>query len=356
MTINKEFPIIEIEINVFDTVLKILVFLSTLVCLPDRGLFVFEQIWFHISVIILSLSAFASKKQRSFNPCLLIGFNAVFILNVFTHDFNPLVMQYALNVFLLSLVMFLVASYTQNWRSVIKWIFASYIVTSIVLVFQLYGYNLILNSLGEDSGGLMGNLPRLSFLACLVLPLAFKSRAKSILIPLIMLSVGYVFPQYCIFAVFLMCFWFRCGSYGIKMVIILCIASILIYIYMTKPVSINIRIEYYYLIIRDFFSLYWLSGFGAGIPFAKNIGARDMQIYSSILQFVFTTGIAGFIWFCFTCIKFFQSFRASALNLSILAFGMISIWEYPFEVRRLWFLLAVLIGFLIINNKEYENS
>lgn len=340
----------------FDTVLKILVFLSTLVCLPDRGLFVFEQIWFHISVIILALTAFASEKQRDFNPSILIGFNAVFILNVFTHNFNPLVMQYTLNVFLLSLAVFLVASYTQNFRSVIKWIFASYVVTSVVLVFQLYGFNLLLTSLGEDSGGLMGNLPRLSFLACLVLPLAFKSRAKFILIALIMLSVGYIQPQYCIFAVFLMCFWFRCGSYGIKAVIALCIASILIYVYLTKPISINTRIDYYIPIILDFISTYWLSGFGEGIPFAKYIGARDMQTYSSILQFVFTTGISGLIWLCFTCIKFFKSFRASALNLSILAFGVISIWEYPFEVRRLWFLLAALIGFLIIENKENQRS
>jgi hypothetical protein len=356
MIINKEFQIIESETSMFDAVLKILVFLSTLVCLPDRGLFVFEQMWFHVSVIILALAAFASEKQRDFKPWLLIGFNAVFILNVFTHNFNPIVMQYALNVFLLSLAIFLVASYTQNFRSVIKWIFASYVVTSVVLVFQLYGFNVLLTSLGEDSGGLMGNLPRLSFLACLVLPLAFKSKAKFLLIPLIMLSCGYVFPQYCIFSVFLICFWFRCGSYGIKAVIASCIALIFIYVYLTKPVSINLRIDYYFLILRDFFSFYWLSGFGAGIPFAKDIGARDMQTYSSILQFIFTTGIAGAIWLCFTCVKFFKSFRASALNLSILAFGIISIWEYPFEVRRLWFVLAVLIGFLIIENKENQRS
>jgi len=356
MTINKEFPIIESETIMFDTVLKILVFLSTLAFMPGQSLFVFEQKFFILSVIILTLASFTCEKQRDFNPWLIIGLNAVFILNVFTHGFNSLVLLYAFNVFLLSLAVYLVASYTEDWKSVIKWIFISYLLSCIVLVFQLFGYNLLQSSLGIDSGGLMGNLPRLSFVACLLLPLAFKVKAKFILIILIISSVGIVFPQYCVYLTLLMCLFFYIENADTKIFIIILSGLIAYYVYLSKPVSINTRIDYYYPIIMDFISTYWMTGYGAGIPFAQNIGARDMQIYSSILQFFFVTGISGVIWFCFTCIKFYESFRATALNLSILALLIISIWEYPFEVRRLWFLLAVLIGFLIIENKENIKS
>lgn len=352
MTINKEFQIIEIETRMFDTVLKILLFFSTLAYMPGQSLFIFEQKFFPFCVMILVMASFNAVKQREVNFNLLIGLNTVFLINTILHKFNPFVLAYTSNIFLLSLVVYIVASYTENFKSCIKWILASFVLSSAVLLLQLKGYSFFLSSLAEDSGGMMGNLPRLSFLACIAFPLALNSRLNWLFVPIVLASCLIVFPQYCLVAVIGLIVFIKSKRSLTKTLLLLLAVTVFVFVAVKKPDSVFLRLEYYTPIISDLFSKYLWTGFGAGKPFALDIGHRDMQIYSSILQFIFCTGISGAIWFCFMCNKFYRSFRVTALNLSIAGLLFISIWEYPFEVKRIWFLIGSLIGFLIIENKE----
>lgn len=354
----------------FDVLLKFFLFTTVTLYLPGMRVTEFDQKYFDIAVMILTfITPFCSKIRHIYAGrwLTLIGLNCVCLLNCFTHIFDSYVLSYTINVFLFSILIFIVSTYCKDFNSCIKWALYAFVVNYLVLIMQVCGFNDLTPSFPlTHPGGLMSNSPRLSFLACLLIPFAFEMNIGIFL--MIIISQLFKQPQYGIFLIILVMIWFKYPKQWIRLLVILFVLILIKIALMYKGASISNRIYYYYYVLHDFYNYFLWKGFGVGIPFlvfskpfwmygeeiyiAKFLSVvktdSEIQMLSSILQFFFMSGVTGILWFLFICKKFYKNFHPCALDYSLLGLMLISVFDYPLQTTRILFLVAVEIAGKII--------
>ena len=360
-----------------DIVFATFVFLSTLlygVCDPAKNiswsLAKFNVFFLHMGAMVLFAASIFQEPDRKIKPMIPIALLGIGLLNVVFLNFDSLVMTSFVNLFFWTMGLYIAINYLHYPSKIKKYIVWAAVINMLVYVVQKFGWTPILNTsmtTGEE-GGIMGNISQLSTFLAIALPF--------------MPPVGMVF---CIIL----------GVVGKELgLLVSCAVLLLIKLYragfLTKPIDVSIGVIFLgaflildYLKITPFHlidtlvnvSIFnrmnvwkgtvemiatspWV-GFGLGVrPLAYINNAPTAErldvIFSSMLQLVFSVGMAGGAWLIFAGKEFKKRFDFSPESLSVLVFIILCIFKYPVEIPRIWFTLMAVFALWIIKTEKVK--
>ncbi len=218
-------------------------------------------------------------------------------------------------------------------------------------------FQIIENPKGEP-GGMFGNAPRLCYFLALTMPFVFE-RFKGTL-PLYFIA-GILFKEIYL-SIFAVALFMRDFN---KYVTPKTFFTIII-------VSLGLFFAILHGQIIQSFSIRWavweptltqtftqpMFGYGLGMfkylsdQFIHIAGSQADNAFSSFIQFFFACGFAGLLGIGYILREMFKNIKFNTATLSFVFLLALSIFEYPFEVPKLWLTLCFIIAVFIKENMK----
>ena len=307
----------------------------------------FELVFFQLASILLFASALFDTPKREFNiKKLMVLFLGICLFSVVINGFQDKSLSVLITAFIACVDIFILAVYSKDLRKSFNWLMIGLGINTLVYAGQMFGYSPFIDpktlagpggEVVNQYGGIIGNAPR--FAAFIALALPFVSRFY--LIPALIL--GIFLKETSIFVAISIVVIYKYGIYdkewGIawinKFFIIVGIVLIAIF---SKSIlqSFSLRITIWEEAINHF-AQRPLVGFGLG-----NFKIADYSM-SSFLQWIYGVGLLGVGFICL-CLKRIKWYLIPLLFLCL--------FEYPFEIPRLYPLLIAVIAYYAIEQKE----
>lgn len=328
----------------FDGIVKGLLFTSLISGIPGDLMIVAEQkmFWFLCAALMGGVFAFGFVREiriDSFFPLMLLG-----IFNVYMNNFSPLVLTALLNMAFICSGIWIMANGVTDWKGCRLWIGYGAMVNLLFYFLQYFKFNPFFKGCPADYyGAFFGNIPRLTTFLGIVAPILAE-----IWMPLIALVVVscYLMRQMQILPLMTVgiLIFSKCnrilkwvlGSGGLVFFVM----------YHAKILkSFSVRIPPWEGTLQTL-STRWISGIGIG-NFPWDAGQVDMDrvVYSSFLQFILCIGILGVPLLVYWLRKYnWKQWSKSVASISLLFIMLFSAVEYPFEIKKLWFILMFIIA------------
>lgn len=362
-----------INIIKFDNILKILLVLSVCMYHPGINLIHFEGIFLPISVIILFISSLFSERERTIPldvRYLIAGLLCVCLFSLYSHistENRMMVMIYIINIFFAIVGFILILQYCESYEQCYKFIILGAILNIIVFGFQKIGYNPILTTTDKVyAGGIMGNLPRMTTYLSIILPIIYFKSFTLFIICICISLFGGQEPQIVILGVgLILLFLFdpfdkilfpnsRRKKIIQISIIVLAIAGLFFY-YDSIINSFRVRLDNWGKVLDIYFSKP-LIGIGVGVyPFEIGFG-KDRVFHSSMLQFLTCGGLFSLFWVCYVIKSNIKRIDISYESISIISLILVSLIEYPFEIKRLWLIIMFMLATFIIKQGDRLNE
>jgi hypothetical protein len=335
--------------------IKAFLLLSVIGYLPGHSLNNFDAKFFHLCAIVLGMCALIEPPKRDAPNILVIPFGMLVVLNALMHNLDNAVMYWCLNASIFMFIVCVVTMYADTPEEYFRWIAIGAMINISVALMQKAGFSPVLDTTPESHpGGLMGNSPRLSTYLAAILPIMWD-----ISIPMFLACVGISLagdPQCAIIGVAAVVVFCRVRNVYMRgSLIVLAVAGA---VFLREHIleSLRIRFDVWGKFLKLFFKAP-LRGFGLGtIPGRERVVSVDYAIHSSVLQFVFGSGIFGALYVIGLMNELKTRIGRDPLSLSMVAIALLSIIEYPFEITRMWFTMASLIGLFIVKSQEKYNG
>lgn len=353
--------------------------ISPLAYMAGKPMDMFDTMVFQIFAIAIGLLGIKQNfHSKSF--LLATGFLASALASTAFKEFNQIAMFSFVNMFLATNLIMAVSSDEEAVEWIDKnigWIFILPIALNlIVLIWHWMGFNPIIENKTGEPGGLLGNSPRLCMYLAIVLPFVFD---KSKLLALIIGFIGVVLKEVYLpfFCMFLFIAKDTFGgkdediSYYNSFIKFLCLLGFVLApftFYRQKIIeSLTIRMDVWLPTLEQSFKSLWF-GYGPGVfqhvspQFVKKIiGVGQGFIYadnsfSSIIQIFFSQGMVGLICFGFIVRFFLKHWEADKYDMSLLFLLIMALFEYPFEVPKLWLTICIIVGVKIVKIRTWQNS
>jgi hypothetical protein len=337
-----------------DIVLKALLLLSPIVYGFDVSLNRLDTIFFHVGSIVLFGASLFDKQKRSSDilHIPIISLLGLCLVSLFWHGFKPIHLSYFLTVFLACLSIITVVRYCKSPSECSKFIVYAVIINIVVYLFQMFGFNPILdNSPTDEFGGILGNAPRLLTYIAIVLPFIFN---VSLWLFLSCLALGLIGKELGVLLIGLIIIFVK-SKYNWQKIVLFLISLIGVVVLKDEIyTSLLVRIKAVWGPSITLFFKRPLLGFGLG-------ACSDVfGIFSSYIQFVFNVGIMGALWIGYVVSRAKGIIKGNYDNIEVLTFVsllVMALFEYPFEIPRLWFTIVAIISFFVIKNtKEAVNA
>jgi hypothetical protein len=331
---------------------------------------IFDEYFFIIGTVILFIISLYDNPVREipFN-WIIISFLLLCLFNIFCHSLIPIkeslsiikpnTIKYLRLIFLFIFCITLLIRYCNNIELIQTSIIFAVILNLIAFDLQKFGYSPIIDTPETHPGALMGNLPRLGIYITIIAPYIFKYSIPLYIVCVITLLFGVSdFPQISILPITFLLLLFNFKNKITK--IIFSILSILAVLYLLSISKFHIissltnRLQLWKDILIIFFQNP-LSGFGLGYieSTVKELN-KDATLNSSYIQIIIEGGILFVIWLYLTTKKFISKFDYSYEALALLSLILISLVDYPFEIKRLWFTIIFIISAFIIKQLDKE--
>lgn len=327
-----------------DRVFKVILLFTPIAYCVGVAPYRFEIIFFQIASILLFGAALLDKPKREFNiKKLTVLFLGICLFSVASNGFQDRCLS-AITIILFACVdIYILTVYSKDLKKCLNWLMIGLGINTLVFVGQMFGYSPFIDpetihgnsGAVSEYGGIIGNAPR--FAAFIALTLPFVKRIY--LIPA--LIIGLFLREASVFvSVFTVCFYESFGRIfsmkkTISISVILAIAFIILF-HKSIGNSFSIRFTVWKSII-DLLAQRPLNGIGLG-----NFSLADYGL-SSFLQWLLGVGILG-LGFIYVCLKRMMGYMVPLLFLCI--------FEYPFEIPRLYPLLIFTIAYFAIEQKE----
>lgn len=324
-------------------VIKLLILFSPISYFNGMDLGRFDLIFFELGAMLLFAVSLLEGSNRDKN---IFPFAIVLILagiGCVANSFNVILMTNLINLFLGVMIVQIVANSEIEVKSLKKYILFAVGINILVFWGQMVGWSPILTvSKAGQEGGIMGNSQRL--VDYLAITLAFMS-------PLMLFIAGMVAlmsKQLALFVILGVILALRYGNVA-KIVVLGAFVACCVFFWGHIGGSVSTRLDIWKATIETLLSNPLL-GCGLGIfphissQFVRPDGGVTQYTYNSYLNLIFGVGVLT-VWPLWLVIsRFFKNFNISEIHLCILSILLLSLFEYPFEIPRLWITLAVLIG------------
>jgi len=347
----------------FNKVLKAILLLSPICYMTGFDLNTFDTIFFQLSVGALFCASLYDEPIRKVSGNYFIAFIVIAGINVLTHRLSPEITFNFLNYFLAVFALVLMVRHIDKPKEHIKYVLYAMTINAVVFAFQKWGFNPILTSTSMDfPGGIMGNAPRLTTYFAIAIPLL------AFIHPLLAVPFGaialwgntQVAPIVTCVAVVGVWIYemrskidprYRKLKYGLA--IIVSLASLCFFYKLHKSGiihhiigSFKTRLAIWAILFSEYFKTP-LIGIGIGkyvIQTPKGLNF-DHAYHSSVFQYIASVGILGFLWIHAIGKEYLKKWTFSKEDLFILCLIVVSMVEYPFEVKRMW--MTILFGIAV---------
>lgn len=351
----------------FDKILKTILLLSPLLYVPGEVLGKCDLIAFPIFVIALFAGSLYTRQQRivDLKPLALILILGA--VNLFLNQYNGIVLYSFITLSLGVIAIYLITTYCEDPHSCFKWMVCAGLINLAILGGQYLGFEPIAVNIAE-SGGILGNGPRLGIYLALTLPFAFSiSPFLAILYIGVCVLIGEVVILPIAMIMFILTAGLDCNEYGGKfnygllaLFIALTVAG-LFFFYDDIIQSFAIRWDIWGPTIEQIFASP-VRGHGLGTfphvssQFYESAYQAD-NAFSSYLDFTFGMGLGGLalIIYYYRVTMSRCSFLKDHMieSFAVLSLGIMCFFEYPFEVPKMWPTICAVISFLLIaDHKE----
>lgn len=227
---------------------------------------------------------------------------------------------------------------------------------ALVLLSHFSIFQIIENPKGEP-GGMFGNAPRLCYFLALTMPFVFKRFKRTL--PLYFIA-GILFKEVYLSIFALMIFAKDFRKYVTpRTFTLIAITGMMFFVAIFKAQliqSVNIR----WLVWEPTLSQVFVQPtFGYGLGMFKYLSEQFVisssqadNAFSSFIQFFFACGFAGLIGLGCILQKMLKGVKLNAPALSLIFLLALSIFEYPFEVPKLWLTICFIIAVFIKENMK----
>lgn len=348
----------------FDITLKIVLLISPLFYIVDMPMLSAEKLCFFLSVVSLFCASMFAPRLRelkiSFKYCIVAIIGSC-LYSSCVNGFHPSTVIYAVNVLLCVLIFKMTYCFAGRVQDYDKYIIFAAIINSLICIAQNTWGNFLPFQVGSF-GALFGNSPRIGIYLAVVFPIIFYRYWYLAILPLIACFIGY--PEKNILIAVFICIicvdarkWLKVGLIGTAMLFMYQYGLLIrIYHSLVTPG----RLERYTTSVKSVF-INPLKGFGLGnLPEAlggNNINVTN-TIYSSHLQILICGGLVVFCIYFFIWKHFFTTLHINRYSMSIISIFLLGLFEYPFEIVKIWPTISVIFALycITINNKEKNHG
>lgn len=334
-----------------DKALKTILLLSSVVYMNGRTLDSFDVLFFHAAFLFLLFLFPFPKNSKTVLSIFLVSLLGITALQGFQQVPMICLMNLAVGFYVINL-MIQTAEY-KTYSNI--FILAILINLGLVLLSSFDIFQVIENPRGEP-GGMFGNTPRLCYFLAITMPFVFERFKRTL--PLYFIT-GIMFKEVYLSIFALMIFARDFRKYVTpRTFALLAVTGILCFVAIFKTQliqSVNIR----WLVWEPTLSQIFVQPmFGYGLGMFKYLSSQFIvsssqadNTFSSFIQFFFACGFAGLIGLGYICREMLRGVKLNAPTLSLIFLLVLSIFEYPFEVPKLWLTICFIIAVFIKENK-----
>lgn len=345
-----------------DKAIQIILVLSPIVYFRTMTQNVFDMMFFHLCAVVLFMASLFDHPVREFSYSKeSLALFAVCLFNVILHRFDMYVMNSVLNLFIGFVCVYILVRYVQSLNKLRTAIAIAAAINIAAYVIQRAGFNPF-SPMGSQNhlGAFLNTNCRFTTYLSTILPVC--SGSPYIILP-VFIAVSIWAKQQAILipaATYLM---LKAKNINLKaLVLIAAVASVFIPVLSTFHSSghVSVRIETWKNVINGLMNNP-VCGYGFGVfPWGpdKVLANADAAIYSSLLQFVCGLGVLSIAWLVWVIKRVFK-YDGSIESISIVCLGVLCIYEYPFEIPKLWPTLIAIISMFLIrmqSNKEVVDA
>ena len=321
---------------------QLLLLLSPICVGADIDMDMFDIIFFRTGIIVLFMASLLDKPKREMPAHInkiVLGLLGLCLASSFVHTFQPIVLHNFLNLFLAIVGFYIVYTYLDEKKNIIKFIIWAGAINLCFSISQRLGFDPIFDKVPQIGGGFLGNIPRLAnYFTLIITFLPFPFVLASILLVRFTGQLVILIPVTLVIFMKIKDFKKRI-IFGAILIIIM----------------IAIRQQIYASLVKTRFIMFWmpalkaffdrpLIGYGLGNTMVKDAGS----VFSSYLQFMIGVGIFGLIWFGYVFKSIYKKIKNNVESIALVTLALLMAIEYPIEMIRLWFtIMAIIVMFLL---------
>lgn len=336
-------------------ILKLGLLFSPLCYLSGISIGKFDLIFFHLFCASIIGASFFDNRKREIKCDWMAMLVAIGILNAISMQFNVFVLNGLINLILGSIVIKIIAEYVDFEVRFIDFMAMAGLLNVIIMAFQTFGFSPIIDNPAGEPGGIMGNAPRLGNYLTVTLPFMWFYRRDVFFVYLL---AGILMGELAIIVIGIILMTLTVSK-KIKMYIVTLTMIFLMLFANDFTQSIQARWLIWKPTIEQIFTRP-LVGFGMDLfrHTSKELIMPSIpqlpddvpeNAFSSMLQFIFSFGfILSMIWILKFLKDFKDSFVVSPAHMFMICLIILSFFEYPFEIVKLWPTLIAGIGFYLI--------
>lgn len=317
---------------------------------PGINMLYSEQMFFQMTSLLSVLycminpiPVFSGMKQ--IKPFVYLSI--ISLINCVMHNFNVGVLNSTINCCLGVILVWVGYTHISRTKYIkITLCFIALLFFAHILISNYTGIN-FLKEFSPELGSLIGSSPRYSNFVGIILPVSFQlSPLLAIFLTLSSMFVGEFTP--CIVLGILFILHYK--MFRVLICLIMVIFSINNFTYILEHFSNRVQTWMSVIIV---YLQHPIKGVGFGLYFAGKqalpLGCDNM-IFSSILKAFTGLGIMFIGWAVYAQKRFKIEFKpCDAIPLSII---LMSTVEYPFEIGKLWYVIAILLSIWLIERGE----
>lgn len=327
----------------------------------------FDMMVFHICAVVLFMASLFDSPAREFGYAKeSAALFAVCLVNVFLHRFDMYVMNATLNLFVGFVCVYIMVRYIRSLDKIRKAIAIAALVNIAVYAVQRLGYNPFMPSSREGYvGAFLNNNCRFATYIATVLPVCMGLGvvAHKVVIFSSLILVSWWSKQQAILGPAIAYLFAKAKYVDLKVFVLICSAAAVFIPFLSTFHSsshVGVRVDTWKNVITGFLNNP-VAGYGLGVfPWGPDRVPvnTDAVVYSSLLQFITGLGILSLAWLVW-CLRRVFKFDGSIEAVSVICLGVLCLYEYPFEIPKLWMTLVAIISMFLIrmqSNKEGINA
>lgn len=326
-----------------DIILKIILLLAPIYYCFNVHPNIMELFFYQISCMVLFIASFLDKPKREFNiRQFAVAFVGIFLFALVNHAKTNLGMYenigYLANVFFGISALYTISVYCRDWKKCIDFLVIGLSINLLVFFAQTLGWHPIITSLPMDAnnnivnefGGIAGNSTRLGYFLALITP--FISFIPLVFVAAMGIVLKEILVTVCAIAMIFL------GTKNIIIRISIAILSILgLYsLYHQIGQSFNFRLGIWKQAIEEICKRPVI-GYGIG-----NFKIAE-YCFSPFIQWIHGVGVIGLA-FIVLCLR--------KINILLVPLFILCLFEYPFEVKRLWPVIIFILAVYSIEQKK----
>ncbi len=335
-----------------DRVFKTILFFTPIAYCIGVDYWKFEIVFFQLSSIILFISALNGIPKREFNIKKLISiFLGICLFSTIVNGYQIKSLSAMINIFIGIVDIAILSIYCVDLKKCLNWLMIGLGINTVVFIGQMFGYSPFIDPstfIGGNGqviigqfGGIIGNSPRFAAFIALMLP--FVSRwylIPALILGLFLNEASILFSIFCVSLYTIYTInndMLNPNQYSVLFISLLFAGLASIFFFREHiSQSFSIRFSMWRDVISNL-AQQPFNGFGLGVFPLADYAA------SSFLQWIYGVGVlgVGFITLCIKRIKWYM-----------LPLIFLCLFEYPFEIPRLWPLIIFIIAYYAIEQKE----